>query len=160
MRIIPTPAGGLQIAAEEPGDWQLLKSITRDAVSCEQPLARRLGNLISDEAIARDWRDYVSPDLEAGFTSDLLHVATAVSTARAACGGAEPGTLRISPADAFAWYSALNQARLALEERFQFGAMNHQPPDLSGFAPAHRAALLRSQLYCWIQSALLDYAMG
>jgi len=156
MKIMPTLEGGLRIEVEAAGDWQLIKGITHDAVSCEENLANRLGNLIQDPVAAPDWREYIVPDLEEGFSSDLLYVATAIAAARVESGGG-PGPLWITRDDSFCWYSALNQARLALEERFHFGPGPSINP--AGLPPARRSAFLRSQFYCAIQSLLLEHVM-
>ncbi|MEI8037458.1 MAG: hypothetical protein WCJ14_03615 [Verrucomicrobiota bacterium] len=156
MKITPTRGGGLRIDAEEPGDWLLLKGIAHDAVSGDEKPARRLGQLITDEEVAADWRDYVMPDLEAGFVADVLHVTTAIAAARFEAGDG-PGPLWITREDAFPWYGTLNQARLALEERFHFGG--HESVDPADLLPVPRAAFLRSHLYCAIQSLLLEHAL-
>lgn len=151
-----TLEGGLRLDAEDADDWQLLNGITNDAMSCEENLANRLGKLILDEEVAPDWKDYVMPDLEEGFNADLQHVTNSIATARYDCGG-EAGPLWITPDDAMQWYSALNQARLALEDRFHFG-----PTELINFANLavlHRAAFIRSQFYCAVQSLLLEHVM-
>ena len=144
------------IDADDPGDWQLLKGITTDAVANDAKLARRLGKLIAEQAMARDWQEYVIPDLEAGFSAAVLHVATSIAAARVESGGG-PGPLWITRDDAFPWYSALNQARLALEEQFHFGPS--QGIDPGALPPLRRAAFLRSQFYCAIQSLLLEHVL-
>ena len=156
MKILPTAEGALCIEIEDAGDWQLLKGITHDAVSCEENLANRLGNLIQDPAVAPDWREFIVPDLDAGFSADLLYVASSIAAARVESGGG-PGPLWITRDDSFHWYSALNQARLALEERFHFGPGVSVDP--AGLPPVRRSAFLRSQFYCAIQSLLLEYGM-
>jgi hypothetical protein len=156
MKILPTAEFGLCIEVEEPGDWLLLKGITHDAVSCEEKLAHRLGNLITDPAVAPDWREYIVPDLEAGFSAHLLTVASAIAAARVESGGG-PGPLRITRDETLDWYSALNQARLALEDRFHFGP--GQDLDPLTLAPERRAAFLRSQFYCAVQSLLLELSL-
>ena len=156
MKILPTLEGGLRIEIEDAGDWQLIKGITHDAVSCEENLANRLGNLIKDPAVAPDWREYIVPDLAEGFSADLLYVASSIAAARVEADGG-PGPLWITRDDAFQWYSALNQARLALEERFHFGP--GEAIDPAALPPARRSAFLRSQFYCAIQSLLLEHVM-
>jgi hypothetical protein len=156
VKILPTLEGGLRIDAEDPGDWTLLQGITHDAISCDEKLAERLGNLITDEDVAPDWREYIVPDLDEAFHADLTHIANAIAAAHVECGGAA-GPLWITREDAGHWYGALNQARLALEEVHHFGpAENLQPADLP---PPSRNAFLRSQFYCAIQSLLLEYVM-
>lgn len=156
MKIMPTLQGGLRIDAEDEGDWKLLQYITHDAVSCDENLAGRLGNLIADEVLADDWREFIIPDLDAAFHSDLSHVAAAISAARVDCGGG-PGPLWITSDEALHWYSSLNQARLALEEIHRFGPSEGLDP--AALPPQSRHAFLRSQFYCAIQSLLLDHVM-
>ncbi len=153
---MPTLEGGLRIDAEDPGDWMLLNGIATDAVSCDQGLAERLGNLVTDVEIANDWHDFVVPDLDEQFSSALLHVTTAIASARLeATDGSGP--LWISRDDGFHWFSALNQARLALEEKYRFGPSETiDPVDLED---ERRPAFLRSQFYCAIQSLLLEHVM-
>lgn len=153
MKITPTPDDGLRIDAEEPGDWLTLNGIARDAISCQENPARRLGKRITAAEVAADWQDYVIPDLEAEFAADVLYVTTAIGAARVAAGDG-PGPLWITRADAFQWYGTLNQARLALEDRFHFGS--HESVDPAALPPTARAAFLRSHLYCAIQSLLLE----
>jgi hypothetical protein len=156
MNILPTLEGGLRIDVEDDGDWQILSAITNDAISCDENLAKRLGKLITDEDVAPDWREYVVPDLEEGFNADVQHVSNAIATARYECGGTA-GPLWITPEDALRWYSALNQARLALEETYHFGPS--ETINLAGIPVSHRSALIRSQFYCALQSLLLDHVM-
>jgi len=154
MRITPTLEGGLRIDTGDEGDWMLLLGITRDAVSCDENLSLRLGKLITDAQLAGDWRDFIVPELEEGFHTDLAKVADSIQAART---GGE-GCLWITRDNAFHWYSALNQARLALQEIHQFGPTGQLPPAALG--PESRNAFLRSQLYCAIQSLLLDHVMN
>lgn len=157
MKIMPTLDGGLRIDAEDKGDWRLLSGITGDAMSRDDRLSHRLGEFISDKDVALDWLEYIVPELEDGFTAAVLHVTTAIAAARVESGGG-PGPLWIKRDDVFHWYSALNQARLALEEAHHFGhGENIDPAELP---PARGAAFLRSRFYCAIQSMLLAQGMG
>jgi len=156
MKVMPTLEGGLRIDAEEDDDWKLLLGITHDAVSCDERLANRLGNLIADEEVAADWREFIVPDLEEAFHADLAHVAISIAAAHVDSGGGS-GPLWITRDDALHWYSSLNQARLALEEIHHFGPSENR--SYEDIPLRCRSAFLRSQFYCAIQSLLLDHVM-
>ena len=156
MKVMTTLEGGLRVECEDEGDWKLLQYITHDALGCDENLARRLARLIEDQDVAGDWHDFILPELEEGFHADLTHVATAIASARVECGGSA-GPLWITRDDALRWYSALNQARLALEEIHHFGPAEDLHPD--ELPPSKRNTFLRSQFYCAIQSLLLEHVM-
>ncbi len=154
---MPTLEGGLRMDIEDASDWHLLAGIVHDAISCEEPLADRLGNLITDADVTGDWKDFVVPDLDEQFNHALRHITSVIASARHEADDG-PGSLWITREDGHDWYSALNQARLALEEQFHFGpGVNIDPAQLP---PDHRSPFLRSQFYCAIQSLLLDHVMG
>ncbi len=156
MKVNPTLEGGLRIDAEDLSDWEILHAILHDAKRGDADLAGTLGDLISDDAGAEDWREYVIPDLRDEFEDQLSKVAKAIESAMDGTGGG-PGSIWISPADGFIWYGALNQARLALEDLHHFG-----PTDgvsMEELHPARRSAFFRSQFYLAIQSLLLDHVM-
>jgi hypothetical protein len=156
MKAMPTLEGGLRIDAEDPSDWELLRSIVHDARGPRTDLADRLGRLISDEAGSEDWQEYVVPDLREAFEDELAQVIVLIDTAIVRAEGG-PGPVWITREDVFPWYSALNQARLALEEQFKFG--QDETLDTTGFIPSRRAAYYRIRFYGAIQSLLLDYVM-
>jgi len=156
MKAMPTLEGGLRVDTEDASDWELLRSILTDANGPGTDLASRLGGLISEEAGAEDWQEYIVPDLREGFQDELAQVGAAIESAifQAESG---PGPIWITREDALPWYSALNQARLAIEERFKFGPT--ETIFLKGLTPERRAAFVRSKTYCAIQSMLLEYVM-
>jgi len=156
MNIAPTIEGGLRIDPETAEDWQILRAIAVDANSHGIDLANRLGGLITDETIAEDWQDIVVPDLREMFMDDLNHIQAAIETASAFPKDGET-PIWITREDAFTWYSSLNQARLALEEKYNFG----QDPesDAGNLTPLRHEALLRSHFYCALQSFILKHAL-
>ena len=157
MKAMPTLEGGLRIDAEDASDWELIRAIITDANQPKIDLASRLGGLVSEEAGAEDWQEFVVPDLRESFNDELNQVAAAIESA-AYHAKDEAGALWITPADAFAWYSALNQARLALEEIFHFGPSETLNPK-SLPTPSARSAYLRCKFYSAIQGLLLEYVM-
>jgi hypothetical protein len=156
VKILPTLEGGLRIDAEDRADWHLLAAIADDAVDRKTRLADQLGGLITAEEIAEDWREYIIPDLDAAFQSDIARVAAAIQIAHDASNG-EAGPLWIERDDGPAWYSVLNQARLALEDHHHFGPSEHI--EMDSLPPQKRVSFLRSQFYCAFQSLLLDHVM-
>ncbi len=156
MNIQRTLEGGLRVDVEDSADWHLLSGIARDAASCDEKLADRLGRLVTDGELAPDWREYIIPDLDETFRSDVSHVATTISSALLESAGG-PGPLWITREDAPRWYSALNQARLAIEEIHRFGPGENLRPEK--LPPEKRSAFLRSRFYCAMQSFLLDQVM-
>jgi hypothetical protein len=63
----------------------------------------------------------------------------------------------IEPDDAFQWYGALNQARLALEDLHHFGPEDQVA--IGELSPASRSAFFRSHFYLALQSLLLDHVI-
>lgn len=156
MKIMQTLEGGLRVDLEDEEDWEILLGILRDATCCEVKLSDRLGNMVTAEEVAEDWREFIIPDLEMTFGEDLAHVSNTINAARMESAGG-PGPLWISKDDAFHWYSALNQARLAIEETFRFGpSENVNPKTLTSESSG---AFLRSLIYTNLQSLLLDRVM-
>jgi len=156
MKAMPTLEGGLRIDAEVPNDWIVLQAIVQDARSGGVDLASRMGDLIGEDAGSEDWEEYVVPDLREVFQDQLHEISATLESAMAASNGGA-GSLWIKADHGFIWYGALNQARLAIEERYQFGARDEF--DETGLTPVRRSAFLRSQFYLAIQSMLLDHVM-
>lgn len=157
MKAMPTLEGGLRLDTEDSSDWELLRAIIVDAqATSDNDLASRLGNLIPENAGAEDWEEYVVPDLREVFQDELAEVAAAIESAIVEADG-QSGPIWITPENAHPWYSALNQARLNLEELFKFGTA--ETLDASTLSPVRAAAFIRSKFYCAVQSLLLEYVM-
>lgn len=155
MKAMPTLEGGLRIDTEDASDWELLRSIMTDANGCGVDLASRLGGIISEDAGAEDWLEYIVPDLRESFQDELDEIGAAIESAIFNADGG-PGPIWITRENVFPWYSSLNQARLAIEEHYHFG----QDETLAaGSVPERRAAFIRSQFYSAIQGLLLQYVM-
>lgn len=157
MNIAPTIEGGLRLDPQTNEDWYILRSIAADANSHGIDLANRLGGLITDEKIAEDWQDIVVPDLRESFMDDLNHIQAAIESAAAFPKDGE-NPIWITREDAFTWYSALNQARLALEEKYHFGQDPESDP--ANLTPLRHEALIRSHFYSALQSFILRHALA
>jgi hypothetical protein len=156
MTVMPTLEGGLRIDAEDAGDWDLLRGIVEDANGGEPDLASRLGGMVDDTEIAEDWQEFVVPDLREEFQDELAEIAAWIeSAAFDANGGAGP--IWITRENAYPWYSALNQARLTLEEVYHFGPEGMANP--RKMKAEKQAAFIRSGFYSDIQSLLLEHVM-
>lgn len=156
MRVAPTIEGGLRIDPETQEDWHVLRAIILDANGVENDLASRLGGLITDDRLAEDWEENVVPDLRESFADDLNHIYAAIETA-AAFPVNEESPIWITRDDAFTWYSALNQARLALEEKYKFGPAPEDDP--TNLTPLRHEALVRSHFYCALQSFIIKHSL-
>ena len=156
MKALPTLEGGLRIDTDQPGDWDVLRSIITDANSHKDDLANRLGAWIGEEAGSEDWQEYIVPDLREGFQDDLHLVGAAIEAAIFHAAGGY-GSVWITPEDGFSWYSSLNQARLASEENFQFGA--GEDMEKINRTVQGRAAYIRTRFYSVIQELLLEHVM-
>lgn len=159
MKLMPTLEGGLRIEIETPTDWLVLEQIPSDALDGGQErLAGRLGGLMDEQS---EWEEVVIPELRSLFNGQVSCVVEEVRRAQehAETGQEEArGEVRIPKADAEKWYGALNQARLALEDRYRFG-----PPeeieDLDAFSDEKRSAFVRNQFYSALQGVLLEHVL-
>lgn len=156
MKAMPTLQGGLRIDAENAADWNVLRAIVADANGCTSDLASRLGGMISEQAGAQDWEEFVVPDLREAFQDELAQVGTSIESASFHVKDG-PGPVWITREHGFAWYSALNQARLALEEQHVFGP--GESIVAASLTPESRAAFIRTRFYCTLQGLLLEHVM-
>ncbi len=147
MTIGPTVAGGLKLIPEGEKDWIVLLEIANDG---HGQLSKRLAKLMDEDSM---WDEIVAPELEQEFSKQRLAVMKDVMKAKG-----EEGDIHIETKNAEIWYGALNQARLGLEERYQFGPREFA--EVSEIEdPVARAAYYRSDFYSTVQSLLLRYVM-
>ena len=151
MKVAPVLKGGLRIDVESSMDWMVLRCIPYDARGGGLDLADRVSAPMSGDEGIEDWRDYVLPDLRDEFNTQLAAIEAAVD---AAGSDEEPAELFISKEDAELWYGGLNQARLALEERYDLSNVI-----LAEMTPGKRSAWFRSQFYLHVQGMLLTHVM-
>tara|TARA_B100000809_G_scaffold256984_1_gene297806 strand:+ start:304 stop:786 length:483 start_codon:yes stop_codon:yes gene_type:complete len=159
MRVMPTLEGGLRIDVETATDWLVLEQIAPDALQGgSEKLPSRLSALMDDES---EWDEMVIPELKEFFNGQLRKVADTVQAAQSK-GDPEAespeGEVFIEREDGLEWYGALNQARLALESRYQFGPAQ-EVSELEAFPAPKRSAFIRSQFYCALQSLLLEHVL-
>jgi hypothetical protein len=151
MKVAPTLKGGLRIDVETPLDWMVLRCISYDARGGGIDLADRVSaGMAGDEGMA-DWQEYVLPELRDSFNSQIEAIEATLAHAG---DGEEPGEVFITRENSELWYGGLNQARLALEERYRFSTA--EPEEMT---PGKRSAWFRSQFYLHVQSLLLDYVL-
>ncbi len=150
MKVAPTLKGGLRIDVETPLDWMVLRCIPYDARGGGDLAGRIAAPMAGDDAM-EDWQEFVLPDLRDGFNAQLETIEAAIARAG---DGEEPGEVFITKEDSELWYGGLNQARLALEERYGLSAA--EPEEMTR---GKRSAWFRSQFYLHIQSLLLDHVL-
>lgn len=139
-------------------DWYLLRSIVQDASGLENDLASRLGDRVVENEVAQDWKDIVVPDLREAFVDDLNHVGAMIEAAFA-FRKAKDTKLEIPSEEAMIWFSALNQARLSLEERYSFEDNEktlQEELDTGNESSVRSEALFRNNYYSMLQTYLLE----
>lgn len=147
MRAAPTLDGRIRLDLQDALDLAILRSIIADARGREGDLAGHLAAGTETE-LAGDWADYVLPDLREAFETQLATIAGALAEVT-------PGdTLFIGRDDAEAWFGGLNQARLALEDRYRLAQSEGGERE----GEAH-AAGVRSHFYMMLQGLLLHFLM-
>jgi hypothetical protein len=152
MKVGPTLQGGLRLDVETPLDWMVLRCISYDARGGGIDLADRVSAPMAEDEGLEDWREFVLPGLRDDFNTQLETIEAALA---AAGDGEEPAEVFILREDSELWYGGLNQARLALEERYAFSTAD--PEEMT---PGKRSAWFRSQFYLHVQSLLLDYVLS
>ncbi len=158
MRVAPTLDRSLRIDAENATDWLVLEMICTDASQMpDEPLADKLAlYMAADE----DWTELITPELADQFSSQIIHVSRAISSADKSLN--LTGSLFIKAEDASTWFGAINQARLSLEERFEVSKFDELADDESNLEfedPALKAAIIRYHFYTSLQSILLEYIL-
>ena len=148
MKAAPTLDGRVRIDPETDLDLLVLRAVLPDARARKDGLAERVAGEMAEE-VEEDWREYVTPDLQETFDGQLVVLAEAVSSAEVG----EP--IFIEREQAEAWYGALNQARLSLEDRYGFG-----DEELDDMEPEMRTARIRSHFYQILQGLLLEFLIS
>lgn len=157
MNLTTTTEGGLELHLDHAAEWLLVLAVLHDAESFGFDAAARVGGRMEGTDNWDDWREWVLPDIREGFQQHLRTVARAIQAGR---GGKllDPGVVTIPRTEFFDWYSALNQARLALEARYHFESEPLE--DVGDGQGERRAAYFRGQFYLFLQSGLLDRGLG
>ncbi|HBI30515.1 MAG TPA: hypothetical protein DDY45_00625, partial [Verrucomicrobiales bacterium] len=117
----------------------------------DSDLAGRLAGLMDEDSM---WDEIVAPELAEEFSKQRITVVKEVMRAKE-----EEDEIHILKGSVDVWYGALNQARLALEDKYRFGAREDVDPKMLEDSSA-RAAYFRNNFYSHIQGLLLQYVMG
>lgn len=152
MNVSFTIDGGLRLEVESPDDWSILRFLPYDAEHGGIGLVDRLGAPLDEPDARKDWEEFVADDLREMFDRQVITVHGHIEqAARAAEEG--PGHLMITADNVEVWFATFNQARLALEARYQFhGAAKTESSE-------RMFAYQRSQFYTAIQGLILDRLM-
>lgn len=106
------------------------------------------------EELVADWREFVEPDLEAGFQAHLSVVEAALQNFPPA-GEPEPHTLRIPMAQLEPWIHAVNQARMGLAMRYNLSSEHPAPRPTDDHAQVVRR--LQMAVYDFLLDTLVQY---
>lgn len=148
----------LVLEMESEDDCLLMKLVIIDATMPAERLANRLGRLVDVPELRDDWEEFVVPDLDEAFERELRAVFRSVDRAIGR-EGTSSGKVVIRPRERRTWYAVLNQARLTLEEIYQFGHQTIEELDAQGIQEQPRAAFLRTDFYIMLQSMLLELGL-
>lgn len=142
---------------------------------------------VTDEELVDDWQEFVMPDLRQEFTRQLDCVANDLSQAQPEStpsplhddslredededeDESEDADAATSPAATYeliipfdhieSWYGALNQARLVMQERYEFPETENLEAMVGLLTSKNLKPYLTSRFYMEIQGALLDLGM-
>jgi hypothetical protein len=114
-----------------------------------------------DTTGAGDWKEFVVPGLERAF-KDAVEVVNGdlAAVERTVVGGEEIFRVKVPVDHTEHWYSALNQARLVLTEKYDLPASEDEFLDASAVFDDRWLAGAQSHLYAVIQTFLLEAVMG
>lgn len=156
MKISLQPGEFIHLEVEGGVEWALLQQMVLDARAYESELPVALTDNLCEET-RKDWEEFVLPDLLEGFSQQLKFVVEEIlASSRRANQG--PGVVTISKTDAWNWYGALNQSRLALEAKHHFGPGVEN--SLAAIPECAQSAFGHSRFYSLLQSLLLENLMA
>ena len=168
MKIRRTEEGGLRFSRVSAEQMRLLEQIavhadTAGAPEADErlypPLVARPRNRHDDQA-NDEWHDTIGPELRESFNRHLETVQEDLRQARVDSGEGGPVFTFLVQADHIdAWYGALNQARLVMQERYRFPESDSAEALIELLQSANLKPFLASRFYVEIQSALLELAM-
>ena len=168
MKIRRVEGQGVRISGLLAGDLRLLEQIGVHADFAGSPAAedRLLQEAVREideprhEQLNEDWRECVLPELRTEFSRQLDVVRDDVATARPSSTKGGPRFEFVIPFDHIeAWYGALNQARLVMQQRYGFPEFDSPASILKLLQSPNLGPFLTSRFYVQLQAALLDLVM-
>jgi len=175
MRVARRKAGGLDLDLLSDFERQMLFAVERIVSEPPSWLGDPSGGSggTEDEELHEDWSTLVRPELEELFAGQALTLARDVAAARAQddfedlphgfdqlmAGGQMYWRIGIPPEHVEDWYGALNLARLTLEARENFGAIDETLSMLHEMDADRQFAALHFLFYSGLQEALLHCMM-
>ncbi len=153
---------GLLVEEADAQQLQMLRHLPLHADASGNPLAERrlFPGLIakpdtSDDFEAnRDWAEMVGSELRKRFSSDMDTVTSDVEKAYES--GEEQWDFIIRFDHVPAWFSALNQARLVMHERYQFPDSDDAEAMAAFMLTPHVKMLRTERFFTFLQSALIQ----
>lgn len=153
MKVGPTVDGRLKLTLENPEDYALMSMLLRDA--SDDGEVENLVNRIGKNSTEEDWEEFVKPELISQFNADLLKVSNTLKEI-IDTDTADQTDLFISNDDCREWYSAINQARLSLEEEYTLSEVKYDY-DPATLSPEQLEPLLRDNFYLFLQDLILNH---
>ena len=104
-----------------------------------------------------DWKEFVVPDLRSQFDEALDQLESDVAKAKKAKSRSKDRySMEIQMGHVAHWFSALNQARLVLQEKYQFPEEAEASSLAAMFAKGQWRAYFQSRFYAELQCWLLE----
>ncbi|MEM8952981.1 MAG: DUF2017 family protein [Verrucomicrobiota bacterium] len=165
MQLQATGGGAWEMVEMREMEFHLLSSIGPSAnVSGDERATRRLfptGAISGEEREGDDWKELVVPDLERAFRNAIEVVnGDLAAVEQSEREGEVFFRVKVSAEHTEHWYSALNQARLVLAEKFGLPASEEEFLSESAVVDERWLAGAQSYLYAVIQTFLLESVMG
>jgi hypothetical protein len=166
MQLQELTDGAWEIAGMREMELHLLSSIAVAADTSGHGKARQrlFPERATDEedegAAGGDWKELIVPELERAFRDSIEIVnGDLAAVERTDVKGEEIFRVEVSAAHTEHWYSALNQARLVLAEKYDLPASEEEFLEASAVFDDRWLAGAQSHVYAVIQTFLLETVM-
>ncbi|QQL43699.1 DUF2017 family protein [Sulfuriroseicoccus oceanibius] len=159
--------GGLVLADLDEGSLPILEALPKFARGEGSELFLNPSVVRGNEAVTEegkemneDWAEFVAPDLQTLFDEQLQRVEADMEAAEPSVGVPGAVDVVIAPSHLEAWFGALNQARLAMNEEFDCEAIEepeaHDPNVVEKLTDEQHFAMHHFMFYRFLQEMVMQ----